>query len=492
MATTADYLNKLVTQKNTLADNLVTKGVEATHDETLETLVPKVLEISGGGGGSGIYPIGENGRPTGNVVVPSGVTTLDKYVFSYNSNVTSITFSEGLVSIGTDGCRNATALQSVAFPSTFSSFGSYAFMSCTILSDIVLADNIGNLTVSDYAFSGCSALSNDSVNKISERATSIGNNAFAGCNNITSITAYSASGNNCFANCKGLLSVIILHTNSVGSFGTNVFSGCASLESVTLPIDTIKISDGMFMNTKINNINIPNGTTSIGTSTFSDCKNLSNIIIPTDTAFSLGNNAFQGCTALQGSMVNEILNHATLLGNYLFKGCTGLTNVTAKYVSENAFDSCTNLVTAEIVEPYNGKIANLIFTGCTSLESCILPNNATTIGINVFYNCTALKTVYLPSSITSATNNSLSHSSSYYIFRNCTALEDVQLGQDWNMSLSVNSSENLTVQSMITMFNSLKDLTGETAKTLTLGSVNLAKLTDEQKTIATNKNWTLA
>ena len=50
MATTAEYLNKLVTQKNTLADNLVTKGVSASHDETLETLVPKVLEISGGGG----------------------------------------------------------------------------------------------------------------------------------------------------------------------------------------------------------------------------------------------------------------------------------------------------------------------------------------------------------------------------------------------------------------------------------------------------------
>ena len=49
MATTADYLNELVTQKNTLADNLVTKGVAATHDETLETLVPKVLDISGGG-----------------------------------------------------------------------------------------------------------------------------------------------------------------------------------------------------------------------------------------------------------------------------------------------------------------------------------------------------------------------------------------------------------------------------------------------------------
>ena len=50
MATTADYLNKLIEQKNSLADNLVTKGIEATHDETLGTLVPKVLEINGGGG----------------------------------------------------------------------------------------------------------------------------------------------------------------------------------------------------------------------------------------------------------------------------------------------------------------------------------------------------------------------------------------------------------------------------------------------------------
>ena len=48
MATTAYYLNKLVEQKNALADNLVTKGVTATHDETLKTLVPKVLEINGG------------------------------------------------------------------------------------------------------------------------------------------------------------------------------------------------------------------------------------------------------------------------------------------------------------------------------------------------------------------------------------------------------------------------------------------------------------
>lgn len=39
--------------------------------------------------------------------------------------------------------------------------------------------------------------------------------------------------------------------------------------------------------------------------------------------------------------------------------------------------------------------------------------------------------------------------------------------------------------------NALKDLTGETSKTLSLGTTNLDKLTDEQKAIATAKNWIL-
>lgn len=46
----ASYLSALVVQKNILADNLVSMGVSASTSETLNTLVPKVLDISGGGG----------------------------------------------------------------------------------------------------------------------------------------------------------------------------------------------------------------------------------------------------------------------------------------------------------------------------------------------------------------------------------------------------------------------------------------------------------
>ena len=127
------------------------------------------------------------------------------------------------------------------------------------------------------------------------------------------------------------------------------------------------------------------------------------------------------------------------------------------------------------------------------MEEVTFAEGMITIGSSIFYGCKALKKVYLPSSITTSYQNGLTTtSSSYYVFESCTALEDVQVGIDWNMSLCLNVSSKLTVESMVAMFNNLKNLTNETAKTLTLGSTNLAKLTDEQKAIATNKNWTLA
>ena len=48
-----DYLTRLDSLRDQLADNLVKKGVDATQDESLTELIPKVLEITQGGGGGG-------------------------------------------------------------------------------------------------------------------------------------------------------------------------------------------------------------------------------------------------------------------------------------------------------------------------------------------------------------------------------------------------------------------------------------------------------
>lgn len=57
---------------------------------------------------------------------------------------------------------------------------------------------------------------------------------------------------------------------------------------------------------------------------------------------------------------------------------------------------------------------------------------------------------------------------------------------------NVSDCTKLTHTSLMSIINALKTFTDGTTKTVTLGSTNLAKLTDSEKAIATQKGWTLA
>jgi hypothetical protein len=60
-----------------------------------------------------------------------------------------------------------------------------------------------------------------------------------------------------------------------------------------------------------------------------------------------------------------------------------------------------------------------------------------------------------------------------------------------NLDLSANTT--LTYNSLMSIINALKDYSGTTTtKTVTLGTTNLAKLSDAEKSIATQKGWSLA
>lgn len=186
MATTAEYLNKLVTQKNTLADNLVTKGVSASHDETLETLVPKVLEISGGGG-SGMQ-LDENALFTGDVVFPEGVTSIPESYFyrtgiEYTGAVTSITFPTTLTSLGVSAIRYIPTLQTVIFKgNNLKSIGDYCFMANPNLKEMVLPDGVETI--------GNGAIGYINIEKLHLPASciSIHNSAFASDTKLTNVT----------------------------------------------------------------------------------------------------------------------------------------------------------------------------------------------------------------------------------------------------------------------------------------------------------------
>lgn len=187
MATTTEYLNKLVTQKNALADNLVTKGVTASHDETLETLVPKVLDISGGGGGGGLQ-LDENALFTGDVIFPEGVTSIPESYFyrtgiEYTGAVTSITFPTTLTSLGVSAIRYIPTLQTVIFKgNNLKSIGDYCFMADSSLREVILPEGVETI--------GNGSIGYNNIEKIHLPASciSIDSYAFKNDYNLTNVT----------------------------------------------------------------------------------------------------------------------------------------------------------------------------------------------------------------------------------------------------------------------------------------------------------------
>ena len=77
------------------------------------------------------------------------------------------------------------------------------------------------------------------------------------------------------------------------------------------------------------------------------------------------------------------------------------------------------------------------------------------------------------------------------VFNGCTAVTDMGGFRNISISMDVSPCSNLTVDSLMNIINKAADVTAS-PKTMTLGAANLAKLSDEQKAIATNKGWTLA
>ena len=120
-----------------------------------------------------------------------------------------------------------------------------------------------------------------------------------------------------------------------------------------------------------------------------------------------------------------------------------------------AFDSCNYVELPETLE-----ICNYIY---------LLTNTK-----NIVLNC--INCVFL--------NDSISNSNSPYT-------EYLKLAEGWNTNINIKHFINLSIDNIIENFNNLKDLTGENTKTITIPKIIYDALTEEQKAIATNKNWTL-
>ena len=153
------------------------------------------------------------------------------------------------------------------------------------------------------------------------------------------------------------------------------------------------------------------------------------------------------------------------------------------------FYNCSSLTSLHLPDGFGQNAMALVscFAGCSSLTSLTLPDgfgqNATTMA-TCFYNCSSLTSLHLPDGF------GQNAKSFVRTFNNCTALKNITGNPKFKHSFGLTYSKDLTHDSLMVVINGLQIVT--TAQTISLGTTNLAKLTNAEKKVATDKGWTLA
>ena len=277
-----------------------------------------------------------NGTLVTDLVIPSDVTNISN-VFTGYTELTSVTLSEGVVSIGDYAFSGCTKLASATIPQSVKSIGKKAFYQCKLTS-ITLPGSIES--IGDYVFSECTGL--ESV-IMSKSVGTIGNYAFYKCDQLKSLSfsqGIKSIGDYAFSNCTKLQSIYI--ANTLTDLGSYAFSECTALKSVTMPYANNfytafngceEISFSMLSGNAtdwgfgscdwLKSITLPQGITDIPDYAFFTCRNLSSVSLPNGLK-SIGKCAFYGCRMLKSI---TIPSSVTKIAEGAFDG-TGLTSVT--------------------------------------------------------------------------------------------------------------------------------------------------------------------
>lgn len=316
-------------------------------------------------------------KKTGAVYIQDGTLEIADEAFAYCSNLTSVIIPNSVSSIGSGAFINCLsienitvpngvthikgytfyfckALTSITLPKTVEKVDNYAFAYCSNISSIILYEGV--TSIGDHAFSNCDNLVSVSI---PSTVTNIGDYVFSNCYNLNSIdipVGITHISNGMFSDCDDLCIEIPSHITSIGY---DAFYGCNSLTSVNIPSRVTEIGAGAFSSCiNLTSVSIGAGIKTVDNYTFNYCKNLKSIVIP-QSITNIGKYAFNDCEKLNdvwylGSAEDfsqiyiEEGNEAVLNIEWHYDSCS----VGAEHIYDNACDDICNICNGERVAPH--------------------------------------------------------------------------------------------------------------------------------------------
>jgi hypothetical protein len=271
---------------------------------------------------------------TGNGGTLNGVNTYPANVLPQNaffdgklgkSLLKTIYLPNYISSIGQNAFAKCSSLTTLNIPELVTTIGIGAFEGCVNLTDINIA--AGNLNYSSFEGVLCNKnqttilvcpMAKKGAFLLPETVTTIANNAFQGCQGLTTFrigSAVKSIGSSSFRYCTGLKSIQI--PASVNAIGNLAFANCTALTEFVVDLDNQNYStlDGVLFNKKRTTLiacpatkkgvyNLPASVTQIAEAAFLQCKELTVLQLPSSLS-SIGSQAFAGCTDLKSIYLDD-------------------------------------------------------------------------------------------------------------------------------------------------------------------------------------------
>lgn len=319
------------------------------------------------------------------------ITTIPDKAFICCNNLTSITLSQDIKSIGAEAFSGCSKLAIMNIPNNVTLIGNMAFYNCSGIQEITIPSSV--TSIGSSSFKGCSGKANINC-YIKEVSTRDGgeNGAFYRAKfteaiigeGVTSIGSYA------FWYCTSLASITI--PNSVTRIGNSAFNKCESLTSVTIPDSVTSISEFAFSSCSgMKVLTLGSKVSSIQERAFSGCSSLESVIITNNKGINMYNGAFEDCDNLESVYYNDdLINWFNM--NFEYGSSNPLDNGARLYING------TELTEIDVPNGISA-IKDYTFNGCTSITKVTMHNRITSVGHSTFCECFNLKEVYCMTTI---------------------------------------------------------------------------------------------